>query len=104
MAEESKTELPKIRTFKTDAEIYMRDSKVSKLEMVSKSYLAQNRFAKKITTFNYKKALVILSVVLLLGVAGYAAYKFYPKFIGKPAPENKELASPKKFIETETEM
>lgn len=82
MADEQQ-KLPKIRTFKTDAEIYIKEKKISGLDIASSAYTAGRAAAEPALSAKYSRKKIIiyaslaLAGILILGSGGYFAYKFY---------------------------
>lgn len=105
MAEEEKGEIPKIRTFKTDTETYMQQSKTSQLEMTAKTYAAQKglrALRESLPQFNYKKIIYISAGVLILAAAGYFGYLEFVKISQPQTPVVIQPQAPPKFLEVET--
>jgi len=76
-------EIPKIRTFKTDTEIYVKEKKISGLDITSSAYKAGIATTKPALYAEHPRKRIIiyaslaLAVILILGSGGYFAYKFY---------------------------
>ncbi len=103
-SEENKSsELPKIRTFKTDASSYIQQNKVSDFEMAAKTYISQKKTGGKLSQINYKKAIFIASGVAALALAGFFGYAYLSGRFEKPAPVKRGPSTPPKFVQTETE-
>src|SRR3989344_4280658 len=85
MAEKQK-EIPKIRTFKTDAEIFMREKKISQLDMARGAYIADKDVLRVVPTrrFNYKIIIFAGIAVLIVGLAVFFAFRLF--FQAAPAP------------------
>ena len=88
MADDQK-EIPKIRTFKTDAEIFMKEKKISQLDVARGAYVAgrdsfQTAPASK---FSYKMIIFAAAAVLIIGLAGYFAFRLFFPAATTPAAE-----------------
>ncbi len=80
--------IPKIRTYKSDAEIFMKDKKISSLDIASQSYiLRENKFQKTGKAFGVKKIIIICFAALAIsaGIYLYANY-FLAGKITAPSP------------------
>jgi len=94
MAEEKKPaspesgEIPKIRTFKTDAEIFMKEKKISQLDIARGAYSAGGGTlrAAPAERFNYKIIIFAGIAILIMGLAGFFAFRLF--FPAAPTPQN----------------
>ena len=95
--------IPKIRTFKTDAEIYMHENQVSRLEMSTKNYVSQTAARWKLPEVNYKIYAYILGAVILFGGAGYFGYQIYLGNTPGNGPEPAKPVAYPSFLQAESE-
>jgi len=95
--------IPKIRTFKSDAQTYMHENQVTRLEMDTKNYVSQIAERWKIPTVNYKIYAYVLGGVILLAGAGYFGYQMY---MGNISTKESDLQKPQAypaFLQAESE-
>ncbi|MBI2023134.1 hypothetical protein HYT01_01035 [Candidatus Giovannonibacteria bacterium] len=74
-----KDKLPNIRTFKTDAEIYMRDKGLSTLDIATKSYMAGEKKSLASSIVNshiLKYAMITLAAAAVIGGLGYVSVEY----------------------------
>lgn len=94
MADEDK-ELPKIRTFKTDTEEFVKEKKISQLDIARGAYTA-GRKADEIATSQkpvfYRAAVYSVLAALIIGTAGYFGFRLF-----SPAAEPPIAETPKPF-------
>jgi len=98
--------IPRIRTFRSDAEIFMKEKKISSLDIASRAYVYnQNNPETQKPTFNFKKIAVIFSTIIF----GVSAFYFLFGYVSKkenpattPTPETKtKTFKPYVFVETQ---
>lgn len=99
----SESILPKIRTFKTDASVYIKENKVTDLEMATKTYVSQKDRAENTPKINYKKTFTIAGGIAFLALAGFIGYAFIGGGLRGPEPIVQGPKLPPKFVETESE-
>lgn len=106
--DEDKIEIPKLRTFKTDAEQYVKEKNLSELDIKRSAYVAKTEAAaiNVISNIPYKAVAYGAVVILVLGAGVYLGYKFlYSGFFGAgqaPAMQE-ESKAPVKFLSAEEE-
>jgi hypothetical protein len=78
--------LPKLRTFKTDSEIYIKENRISKLDMAARGYRQGASLRQKTREkANYNKLLAfILLGILGLGIVGAGGYYVYILITAEP--------------------
>lgn len=94
MADEDK-ELPKIRTFKTDTEEFIKEKKISQLDIASGAYIAGREADgtfKPRKSLPYKAAAYLILAVFIVGAAGYFGFRLF-----FPAAERPAAEAPKPF-------
>lgn len=95
MADEQ-NELPKIRTFKTDTEEFIKEKKISRLDIAGGQYVAgldANETFKPRRQIPYKTAAYAVFVVAVVGLAGYFGFRLF-----SPAVEQPTVEAPKPFL------
>ncbi|OGF82863.1 hypothetical protein A2924_01505 [Candidatus Giovannonibacteria bacterium RIFCSPLOWO2_01_FULL_44_16] len=95
--------IPKIRTFKSDAQTYMHENQVSRLEMNTKNYVSQVSERWRLPEVNYKIYVYVLGSVVLLAGAGYFGYQMYSGNISAGEASLQKPVSYPSFLETESE-
>src|SRR3989344_1665616 len=87
MADEPK-KIPNIRTFKTDAEIFMKEKKISQLDIARGAYRADRDVLRTAPAerFNYKIIIFACLAVLIVGLAVFFAFRLF--FPAARAPQN----------------
>lgn len=89
MADEQ-NELPKIRTFKTDTEEFIKEKKISQFDIASKAYVAgveANETFKPRRPFSYKTTAYAVLGAAVVGLAGYFGFGLFSPAVEQPAPE-----------------
>ncbi|MBI2021009.1 hypothetical protein HYS99_00660 [Candidatus Giovannonibacteria bacterium] len=94
MIDDKKPELPKLRTFKSDAEIFTNKKKISEFDIKKTAYLEQKedrlvRYRPGISIF--MKIVIAAAVALVIGGGGYFGYRY---LLSKPAVKTPEKAKP----------
>ena len=71
--------IPKIRTYESDTEIFMKDKKISSLDISTKAYMGRARegFGETKKTFGIKSIVIIIFVVIALGTGIYFFLKYF---------------------------
>ena len=95
--------IPKIRTFKSDAQTYMHENQVTRLEMDTKNYVSQTAERWKIPAVNYKIYAYVLGGVILLASAGYFGYQMYLGNISTKEPATEKPRAHPVFLQVESE-
>ena len=87
MADEPK-KIPNIRTFKTDAEIFMKEKRISQLDIARGAYRAGRDVLRTAPAerFNYKIIIFAGLAVLIVGLAVFFAFRLF--FPAAPAPQS----------------
>lgn len=95
----NKTDKPKIspliHTFRDDANKYIKDKKISLMDIVKAEGFKRNKETKK---GGIKFFFIFLFIVLILAGAAYAGYYYYDKFFNKPRKIEEKEEIPRPFI------
>ena len=101
MADEQKSELPKIRTLKTDVEDFARGHKASPLDMAARAY-AEKSWTEKVRPVFSRNALISAAIVVVLIIgAGYFVFRFFQKSSEIVAEKQLPIS---KFLPVESEQ
>ena len=95
MADEPK-KIPNIRTFKTDAEVFMKEKKISQLDIARGAYSAGKDVLRTAPAerFNYKIIIFAGLAVLIVGLAAFFAFRlFFPATRAPAGPVEKPTAN-----------
>lgn len=104
IASESESVLPKIRTFKTDASIFIKENKVSDLGKATQNYVSQQNKTASAPQINYKKIFIIAGGTAILAVVGFVSYGFINGGgLQKPGPVVPAPKVAATFVQTESE-
>lgn len=95
--------IPKLRTFRSDAEIYMHENQVSRLEMDTKNYVSQTAARWQVPSINYKLYAYILGGIAILAGAGYLGYQYYPGTLTEPTDSVAKHKPHAPFLQVEEE-
>src|SRR3989338_7497066 len=96
-------ELPKIRTMKTDAEVFVMKKNISQLDMAKSAYATREEPKENSWTISWKKIIYGFSVVVIITIAGYISWKLFnqPVTINDPKLEQPKAAA--NFVSVENE-
>ncbi len=81
MVEEQKPELPKLRTLKNDADVFVKENKISEFDIKKAAYIEQSeiRNFRSFPKIPIKKIIYTAVAVLVISGGGYFIYKFFTK-------------------------
>lgn len=84
-----------LHTFRDDANKYIKDKKISLMDIVKAEGFKRN---KKIKSNGIKNLLIFLFAALILAGAAYTGYRYYDKFFNKPREVIEKEEIPRPFI------
>ena len=96
-------ELPKIRTMKTDAEVFVMKKNISQLDMAKSAYATREEPKENSWTISWKKIIYGFSVVVIITIAGYISWKLFNQPVTTNDPKLEQPKAAANFVSVENE-
>ena len=96
-------ELPKIRTMKIDAEVFVMKKNISQLDMAKSAYATREEPKENSWTISWKKIIYGFSVVVIITIAGYISWKLFNQPVTTNDPKLEQPKAAANFVSVENE-
>ena len=95
--------MPKIRTMKTDAEVFVMKKNISQLDMAKSAYATREEPKENSWTISWKKIIYGFSVVVIITIAGYISWKLFNQPVTTNDPKLEQPKAAANFVSVENE-
>ena len=95
--------MPKIRTMKIDAEVFVMKKNISQLDMAKSAYATREEPKENSWTISWKKIIYGFSVVVIITIAGYISWKLFNQPVTTNDPKLEQPKAAANFVSVENE-